>query len=53
MIWRASKMANEVDKAKTAQPGGDTIFAKIIRGDIPTDFLHKDDQVNRYYCCYK
>ena len=46
MSSRAIKMANEVEKAQTAQPEGDTIFAKIIRGDIPTDFLYKDDQVD-------
>ena len=40
------KMANEVEKAQQSQPGGDTIFGKIIRGEIPTDFLHQDDKVN-------
>ena len=44
-------MANEVEKAQTAQPEGDTIFAKIIRGDIPTDFLYKDDEVDSCYFC--
>ncbi|XP_046570821.1 adenosine 5'-monophosphoramidase HINT1-like [Haliotis rubra] len=34
---------SETDKAQTATPGGDTIFGKIIRGEIPTTFLHKDD----------
>ena len=38
-------MANEVEKAQQSQPGGDTIFGKIIRGEIPTEFLHQDDQV--------
>ena len=38
-------MANEVEKAQQSQPGGDTIFGKIIRGEIPTDFLHQDDKV--------
>lgn len=38
-------MASEVEKAQQSQPGGDTIFGKIIRGEIPTDFLHKDDKV--------
>ncbi|XP_059214785.1 histidine triad nucleotide-binding protein 1 [Centropristis striata] len=37
-------MADETAKAQTAQPGGDTIFGKIIRGEIPVDFLHKDDK---------
>jgi len=39
------KMADEVAKAQESQPGGDTIFGKIIRGEIPTDFLHQDDKV--------
>ncbi|XP_045608763.2 adenosine 5'-monophosphoramidase HINT1 [Procambarus clarkii] len=34
----------EEKKAQTAAPGGDTIFAKIIRGDIPTKFIYEDDQ---------
>nr|XP_045608763.1 adenosine 5'-monophosphoramidase HINT1-like [Procambarus clarkii] len=34
----------EEEKAQTAAPGGDTIFAKIIRGDIPTKFIYEDDQ---------
>ena len=36
---------DEIDKARVAKPGGDTIFGKIIRGEIPTTFLHEDDQV--------
>ena len=39
------KMADEVAKAQQSQPGGDTIFGKIIRGEIPTDFLHQDEKV--------
>lgn len=31
--------------AQVAKPGGDTIFGKIIRGDIPCDFIYEDDQV--------
>lgn len=26
---------------------GDTIFAKIIRKEIPSEFLHEDDQVGQ------
>nr|KAG5691225.1 hypothetical protein BaRGS_019436 [Batillaria attramentaria] len=37
-------MASEVEKAQSAKPGGDTIFGKIIRGEIPTNFLYQDDQ---------
>ena len=39
-------MASEVEKAQSAKPGGDTIFGKIIRGEIPTNFLYQDDQVS-------
>lgn len=38
------KMADEI------KVGGDTIFGKIIRGEIPGDFVYRDDRV-RYYCC--
>nr|ABW04620.1 histidine triad nucleotide binding protein [Haliotis diversicolor supertexta] len=34
---------SETDKAQTATPGGDTIFGKIIREEIPTKFLYKDE----------
>jgi len=40
-------MSSEVEKAQTASPGGDTIFGKIVRGEIPTTFIYEDDQV----CC--
>lgn len=38
------KMATEVEKAQTAASGGDTIFGKILRKEIPCDFIHEDDQ---------
>merc|ERR1712156_182547 len=38
-----SKMADEVAKAQSAQPGGDTIFGKIIRKEIPAKILYEDD----------
>lgn len=38
-------MADEVAKAQTAQPGGDTIFGKIIRKEIPSKIIYEDDQV--------
>lgn len=38
-------MADEIAKAQTAQPGGDTIFGKIIRKEIPAKILYEDDQV--------
>jgi len=37
-------MADEVAKAQTAQAGGDTIFGKIIRKEIPAKIIHEDDQ---------
>ncbi|XP_062511668.1 adenosine 5'-monophosphoramidase HINT1-like [Corticium candelabrum] len=36
-------MADEVSKAQAAAPQGDTIFGKIIRKEIPTEFIHEDD----------
>ncbi|XP_076632708.1 histidine triad nucleotide binding protein 1 [Colletes latitarsis] len=40
--WR--KMATEVEKAQTATAGGDTIFGKILRKEIPCNFIYEDDQ---------
>ncbi|KAM4590938.1 adenosine 5'-monophosphoramidase HINT1 [Odontesthes bonariensis] len=37
-------MADETAKAQTAKPGGDTIFGKIIRKEIPAKFIYEDDQ---------
>ena len=37
---------SEVEKANAAAPTEDTIFGKIVRGEIPTDFIYEDDQVN-------
>lgn len=42
-------MADEIAKAQVAKPGGDTIFGKIARGEIPTQFIHEDDQVIIHY----
>ena len=36
-------MTSEVQKAQSAQPGGDTIFGKIIRKEIPAKIVHEDD----------
>merc|ERR1711872_153819 len=38
------KMSGEVDKAQDAKPGGDTIFGKILRKEIPSTFIYEDDQ---------
>lgn len=37
-------MATEVEKAQTAAPGGDTIFGKILRKEIPCKFIYEDDK---------
>ncbi|NXW39115.1 HINT1 protein, partial [Phaetusa simplex] len=37
-------MADEVSKAQAARPGGDTIFGKIIRKEIPANIIYEDDQ---------
>lgn len=38
--------SDEVQKAQGAQAGGDTIFGKILRKEIPCNFIYEDDQVN-------
>lgn len=38
-------MSEEIEKAQLAKPGGDTIFGKIVRKEIPCDFIYEDDQV--------
>ena len=35
----------EVAAAQQAKPEGDTIFGKIVRGEIPTKFIFEDDKV--------
>jgi hypothetical protein len=40
------KMSNEQELAQTARPGGDTIFGKIIRKEIPADVIYEDEQVS-------
>lgn len=42
-------MADEITKAQAARPGGDTIFGKIIRKEIPVNLLYEDDQVCMHY----
>ncbi|CAI5654608.1 adenosine 5'-monophosphoramidase HINT1 [Oreochromis niloticus] len=37
-------MADETAKAQTAKPGGDTIFGKIVRKEIPANLIYEDDQ---------
>lgn len=35
---------SEVEKAQAAKAGGDTIFGKIIRKEIPSDIIFEDDK---------
>ncbi|XP_077285597.1 histidine triad nucleotide binding protein 1 [Arctopsyche grandis] len=37
-------MTDEVSKAQGAAPSEDTIFGKILRGEIPCKFIYEDDQ---------
>ncbi|XP_038967473.1 adenosine 5'-monophosphoramidase HINT1-like [Rattus norvegicus] len=37
-------MADEIAKAQVAQPGGDTIFGKIIRKEILAKIIFEDDR---------
>ena len=41
----APVMADEVAKAQAAVPGGDTVFGKILRKEIPCSFIYEDDKV--------
>lgn len=41
-------MADEIAKAQSAQAGGDTIFGKIIRKEIPAKIFYEDEQVFSY-----
>lgn len=46
-IWTSRfKMSDEVEKASTAFAGGDTVFGKILRKEIPCDFIYEDDRVS-------
>ncbi|XP_071531510.1 adenosine 5'-monophosphoramidase HINT1 [Panulirus ornatus] len=33
----------EVEKAQSSLPGGQTIFAKILNGEIPANFIYEDE----------
>lgn len=45
------RMADEVKKAQGAAPSdlNDTIFGKILRKEIPCNFIYEDDQVSSCY----
>lgn len=47
---REAAMADEIAKAQAARPGGDTIFGKIIRKEIPAKIIFEDDQVGTGRC---
>lgn len=38
------KRSDEVKKALVASPGGNTVFGKIIRKEIPCNFIYEDDR---------
>lgn len=38
-------MSDEVEKAIAAVPTEDTIFGKILRKEIPCEFIYEDDKV--------
>ena len=40
-----TKMTDEVSLAQNAQAGGDTIFMKIVRKEIPAKIIFEDEQV--------
>ena len=44
-VSQPANMSGEVEKAQTAAPSEDTIFGKILRGEIPCKFIYEDDQV--------
>lgn len=41
-------MADEQAKAQAASPGDDTIFGKIVRGEIPCKTIYEDDKVSTH-----
>lgn len=42
---RLNEMSDEERAAAAANPGGDTIFGKIVRKEIPAKIIYEDDQV--------
>lgn len=40
-------MSDEEIKAQSAVPTEDTIFGKILRKEIPCDFIYEDDKVKK------
>lgn len=42
------RMSSEVAKSQTAVAGGDTIFGKIARKEIPAKIIYEDDHVSHF-----
>ncbi|XP_043655893.1 histidine triad nucleotide-binding protein 1 [Drosophila teissieri] len=40
----SARMASEVEKSQSAAASEDTIFGKILRKEIPCNFIHEDDK---------
>ena len=45
--YSLGKMSDETELAQTAKPGGDTIFGRIIRKEIPAKIIFEDEQVRK------
>ncbi|XP_017494370.1 PREDICTED: histidine triad nucleotide-binding protein 1 isoform X2 [Rhagoletis zephyria] len=44
-----AKMSSEVEKAQTATPAEDTIFGKILRKEIPCNFIYEDEKAPTHF----
>lgn len=52
---RMSILSDEALKAQKAKPGGDTIFGKIIRREMPAKIIYEDEEVQNFiflFCVY-
>lgn len=47
VICRLLIMSDEVAKAVAAEPAEDTIFGKILRKEIPCNFIYEDEKVRK------
>lgn len=45
VFCKSAIMSDEVAKAIAAVPTEDTIFGKILRKEIPCEFIYEDDKV--------
>lgn len=46
---KSRAMSDEVKKALAAQPDGDTIFGKILRKEIPCQFIYEDEKAVAFH----